>query len=52
MLTREMSLTFRGRRCEETKRWRMKLIHDKWLNTNKEVVYRKSVKIRKDTYTI
>jgi hypothetical protein len=27
--------------CKETKYWREKLIHDKWLNMNKEVSYRK-----------
>jgi hypothetical protein len=31
--------------CKETKHWRVKLIHDKWLNMNKEVAYRKIVKI-------
>jgi hypothetical protein len=25
---------------KETKHWREKLIHDKWLNMNKEVTYR------------
>jgi hypothetical protein len=33
--------------CKETKHWRVKLIHDKWLNTNKEVACRKIVKITK-----
>ena len=49
-----MPLTFRGRRCEtgisledfkDTKHWRIKLIHDKWLNMNKQVAYRRIVKI-------
>ena len=31
--------------CKDTKIWRIKLIHDKWLNMNKEVAYRKMVKI-------
>jgi hypothetical protein len=31
--------------CRETKHWRVKLIHDKWLNMNKEVACRKMVKI-------
>jgi hypothetical protein len=31
--------------CKETKHWRVKLIHDKWLSMNKEVAYRKIVKI-------
>jgi hypothetical protein len=31
--------------CKETKHWRVKLIHDKWLNMNKEVAVRKTVKI-------
>jgi hypothetical protein len=31
--------------CKETKHWREKLIHDKWLNVNKEVAYRKIMKI-------
>jgi hypothetical protein len=30
--------------CEETKYWREKLIHDKWLNMNKEITYRKILK--------
>jgi hypothetical protein len=33
--------------CKDTKHWRMKLIHDKCLNVNKEVAYRKMVKINK-----
>ena len=33
--------------CKKTKHWRMKLIHDKWSNTNKEVAYRKIIKIKK-----
>jgi hypothetical protein len=35
--------------CKETKHWRVKLIHDKWLRTNKEVAYRK--KIARTTHT-
>jgi hypothetical protein len=31
--------------CKETKYWREKLIHDKWLNVNKEVACRKIIKI-------
>jgi hypothetical protein len=31
--------------CKETKHWRVKLIHDKWLSINKEVTYRKITKI-------
>jgi HKD family nuclease len=31
--------------CKDTKHWRMKLIHDKWLNMNEKVAYRKIVKI-------
>jgi hypothetical protein len=31
--------------CEETKHWRLKLIHDKWLNMNKEVADRKIMTI-------
>jgi hypothetical protein len=27
--------------CKETKYWREKLIHDKWLNMNKEIACRK-----------
>jgi hypothetical protein len=27
--------------CKETKYWREKLIHNKWLNMNKEITYRK-----------
>jgi hypothetical protein len=30
--------------CKETKYWREKLIHDKWLNMNKEITYRKILK--------
>jgi hypothetical protein len=30
--------------CTETKYWREKLIHDKWLNINKEITYRKILK--------
>ena len=31
--------------CKQTKHWRLKLIHDKWLNMNKKVAYRKTMKI-------
>jgi hypothetical protein len=31
--------------CKETKHWRMKLIHDKWLSVNKEVACRKIMKV-------
>jgi hypothetical protein len=31
--------------CKETKHWRKKLIHDKWLNMKTEVAYSKIVKI-------
>jgi HKD family nuclease len=31
--------------CKETKHWPVKLIHDKWLNMNKEVACRKIMKI-------
>jgi hypothetical protein len=31
--------------CKETKHWRLKLIHDKWLNMNKDVTYRNIMKI-------
>jgi hypothetical protein len=31
--------------CKETKYWREKLIHDTWLNMNKEITYRKIIKI-------
>jgi hypothetical protein len=37
--------------CKETKYWREKLIHDKWLNMNKEITYRKIMKTTKRTYT-
>jgi hypothetical protein len=33
--------------CKETKYWREKLIHDKWLNMNKEITCRKMLKINK-----
>jgi hypothetical protein len=36
--------------CKETKHWREKLIHDKWLNMNKEVTYRKITKITNRTH--
>jgi hypothetical protein len=29
--------------CKDTKNWRLKLIHDKLLNMNKDVTYRKLV---------
>jgi hypothetical protein len=29
--------------CKETKYWREKLIHDIWLNMNKEITYRKTL---------
>jgi hypothetical protein len=31
--------------CKETKYWREKLIHNNWLSMNKEVTYRKILKI-------
>jgi hypothetical protein len=30
--------------CKETNYWREKLLHDKWLNMNKEITYRKTLK--------
>jgi hypothetical protein len=36
--------------CKDNNHWRIKLIHDKWLNMDKEVDYRKIVKIPKHTY--
>jgi hypothetical protein len=36
--------------CKETKYWREKLIHDKWLNMNKEVTYRKIMKTTNITH--
>jgi hypothetical protein len=36
--------------CKETKYWREKLIHDKWLNMNKEIIYRKILKITDRTH--
>jgi hypothetical protein len=36
--------------CKETKYWREKLIHDTWLNMNKEITYRKIIKITEYTY--
>jgi hypothetical protein len=36
--------------CKETKHWRVKLIHDKWLNVNREVACRKIVKITNRTH--
>jgi hypothetical protein len=48
---------FRGRNvkhilleCKETKYWREKLIHDKWLNMNKEIAYRKILKTTNRTH--
>ena len=38
--------------CTDNKHWRLKLIHDKWLNMNKEVAYRKIIKITKYIYKI
>jgi hypothetical protein len=35
--------------CKDTKHWRVKLIHDKWLNMNNEVAYRKIMKITNRT---
>jgi hypothetical protein len=37
--------------CKETKHWREKLIHVKWLNMNKEVACRKIIKITNITHT-
>jgi disulfide oxidoreductase YuzD len=36
--------------CKETKYWREKLIHHKWLNTNKEITYRKILKTTNRTH--
>jgi disulfide oxidoreductase YuzD len=36
--------------CKETKHWREKLIHDKWLNMNKEIAYRKILKTTNRTH--
>jgi hypothetical protein len=36
--------------CKETKHWREKLIHDKWLYMNKEVTCRKIIKITNRTH--
>jgi hypothetical protein len=36
--------------CKETKYWREKLIHDKWLNMNTEVACRKIMKITNRTH--
>jgi hypothetical protein len=36
--------------CEETNYWREKLIHGKWLSMNKEVAYRKILKITNRTH--
>jgi hypothetical protein len=35
--------------CKETKHWRRKLMHNKWLNMNKEVACRKIIKITNRT---
>jgi hypothetical protein len=35
--------------CKETKHWRLTLIHDEWLNMNKEVACRKIIKITNKT---
>jgi hypothetical protein len=35
---------------KETKHWREKLIHDKWLSMNNEVSYRKLMKITNRTH--
>jgi hypothetical protein len=36
--------------CKEIKYWREKLIHDKWLNMNEEITYRKILKITNRTH--
>jgi hypothetical protein len=36
--------------CKETKHWREKLIQDKWLRMNKEVAYRKIMKMTNRTH--
>jgi hypothetical protein len=36
--------------CKEIKHWREKLTHDKWLSMNKEVAYRKIIKITNRTH--
>jgi hypothetical protein len=36
--------------CKETKHWREKLVHDKWLNMIKEITYRKILKTTKRTH--
>jgi hypothetical protein len=36
--------------CKETKYWSEKLVHDKWLNMNKEITYRKILKITNRTH--
>ena len=53
----KMPLVIRGRRCEiyildckETKHWRLKLIHDEWVNVNKEVAYGNIMKITNKTH--
>jgi hypothetical protein len=37
--------------CKETKYWGEKLIHDRWLSMNKEVAYRKTIKVTNKTHT-
>jgi hypothetical protein len=36
--------------CKDTKHWTEKLIHDKWLCMNKELAYRKIIKITNRTH--
>ena len=36
--------------CKETKQWRVKLIHEKRLSMNKEITYRKILKITDRTH--
>jgi K+ transporter len=36
--------------CKERKYWREKLIHDKWLNMNKEITYTKMLKTTNRTH--
>jgi hypothetical protein len=38
--------------CKETKYWREKLIHDKWLNMNKEITHRRILKTTNRIYRI
>jgi disulfide oxidoreductase YuzD len=37
--------------CKETKHWGEKLIRDKWLSMNKEVAYKKIMKITNTVHT-